>query len=180
MCAQCKLKVPCQSVKPLGRGGHVPTARPPRGQLKRTRLGPCQQQSARWRHCHCSRVLLRPPRDAAMPTPISTDIVPRAAVADRSRFDAIIIVDGCLVRTASVGVRPQSSHCADRLSRARVADSCRSVASIIGLVCRERPSSRQLLGEAWRAPGLDGRIACGCATVRVRLVDARRASGRPH
>ena len=40
-----------------------------------------------------------------------------------------------------------------------MADGCRSVASIIDLVWRERPSSRQLLGEAWRAPGLDG---CYC------------------
>ena len=95
-----------------------------------------------------------------MAPPIGTDLVPRASVADRSRFDANIILDGCPVRTASIGVRSQSSHCTDRLLRARVTDSFHSVASITGLVRRERPSSGQLLQEAWRAPGLDGRIAC--------------------
>ena len=118
-------------------------------------------------------MLLRPPRDAGTPPPISTDIVPRAAVADRSSFDATIILDGCPVRTARVGVLLQSSHCADRFSRARVADSCRSVASIISLVWRERPSSRQLLDEAWTALDHDGCIGCGHATVSVQLVDAR-------
>ena len=97
-------------MKPLGRGGHVPTFQPPRGQLKRTRLVPRQQQSARWRHCHCSHVMLRPPRDAAMAPPISTDLLPCATVADRPRFDTAMVIDGCPVRTASVGVRPQSIH----------------------------------------------------------------------
>ena len=98
-------------------------------------------------------MLLLPPRDAAMAPPIGTDLVPRASVADRSRFDANIILDGCPVRTASIGVRSQSSHCTDRLLRARVTDRFHSVANSTGLVRRERPSSGQLLQEAWRAPG---------------------------
>ena len=76
----------------------------------------------RWRQHHCSHVVLQPPRDAAVAPPIGADLLPRAAVADRPRFDTTMTLDDCPVRTASVDVWPQTIHCADRLSRACVAD----------------------------------------------------------
>ena len=108
-------------------------------------------------------MLLLPPRDATMAPPIGTDLVPQVSVADRSRFDAIIILDGCLVRTVSGGVPTQSSLCLDRLSRTCVwqvaaaacsASSAWSVERV--LVCRARPRSQQLFDEALRDAGLNG------------------------
>ena len=106
---------------------------------------------------------------------LGTDLLPRLPSQIRSRFDATIILDGCLVRTVSGGVPRQSSLCPDRLSRACVAGGCRSVLGIIGLVCRARPRSWQLFDEAWRVAGLIGRFSYGRAAVCVQRVVARYA-----
>ena len=157
-------------------GGHVDTLVDHVVSCNELVLVRCQQQSIWCGHCHCPHVVVRPPRDAAVAPPISTDLLRCTTLADRPTFDTTMTRDGFPVRTASVGVQPQSSHCSDRLSRVRVAGRCRNLAYVARLACRAPPSSPQLLEGAWRESFLDGLIACARATVCEQLVDAQHAS----
>ena len=179
VCAQSKLKVPVKKSNLVAAGGHVDTFHGPRGQLKRTRLGPCQQQSARWRHSHCSHLLPRPPRDAATAPPISTDLLSCAAVADRSRFDAIILFDGCPVRIQRALACRSNPTTALTIFRTPVWQTAAAA----------WPATSTWNGESVRAhssswtkhggrPAWWSHHARSDATVGVRLVDARKASGR--
>ena len=96
-----EVKVPLKTVNLVTAGGHVDTLV--------DHVVSCNELGSdhvsiimhRWRQHDCSHVVLQPPRDAAVAPPIGADLLPRAAVADRPRFDTTMTLDSCPVRTAS-------------------------------------------------------------------------------